>query len=109
MDYLFVLVQSGNSYVLFVIKVVLLAHISLVNHLFVGLARLSLLFRLGFFSALDHSYGAEGSSYFGRLKEKFFLLRALDASWVSITRTWSPNPPFSLRGGKSQGICSFLH
>lgn len=40
---------------------------------------------------------------------KFFLRSPLLASWVRMIRTWSPHPPLSLRGGKSQGICSFLH
>jgi hypothetical protein len=31
------------------------------------------------------------------------------ASWVKMIRACSPHPPFSLSGGKSDGIWSFLH
>ena len=45
----------------------------------------------------------------GFLNAKFFLLRALVARRVKMMSTCSPLPALSLRGGKSVGICSFLH
>lgn len=108
MDDLFLFIDSCHTDVLLIVEVVLVGHFCLIDELFIIVALVALLIGLGLVSALRVAYWAV-SSYLGFLKAKFFLLRPLLASCVRMMSTCSPQPPLSLRGGKSEGICNFLH
>lgn len=108
MDDLLLLIDCSHTDMLLIVEVILISHFCLVDELFIIVPLVRLLVGLGLISSLWMAYWA-ASSYLGFLKAKFFLLRALLASWVRMMSTCSPQPPFSLRGGKSAGICNFLH